>query len=98
MMSMLSTIHLFICPSPSEYKVVWNAYDIVNVSLELWRQTNSSIVLVFLNPTSQLRRTDVTNFCMQLENRLLFTSYCLSPFSFPYTKVTPSLSPMVLPL
>ena len=29
----------------------------------------SSIVLGFLNPTSQLQHADVTTFCMQLRNR-----------------------------
>ena len=30
----------------------------------------SSIVLVFSNPSFQLRRTDVTTFCMHLRNQL----------------------------
>ena len=31
-------------------------------------ENNSSIVLGFFNPMSQLRRTDFTTFCMQFEN------------------------------
>ena len=30
----------------------------------------SGMVLGFLNPTSQIRRTDITTFCMQLRNQL----------------------------
>ena len=39
-------------------------------NLRHYRYKVSSIVLVFLSLTSQLGRTDVTHYCMQLRNQL----------------------------
>ena len=77
-MCTLGTFGWPICYELSKLK--YNQYNNLHVP--------SSIVLGFLNPTSQLRHTDVTAFCM----------YLSSYFPFPNDKVTPSFSPMLLPL
>ena len=47
----------------------------------------SSIGLDFLNPTSQLRHTNVTAFCMQLGNRLVMITR--SVYMYSVTLCTP---------
>ena len=53
------------CTMPIE----WSRNQVCNIDWLIdWF---SSILFCFFNPTSQLRRTDITTFCMLLQNRLV---------------------------